>query len=83
MTVFKAEIEAMQNKAPLIQKSLGVGMIPLFLGNVLMDEVLLDGQVSEMLQFFIEQGYALVRQGATKAWNLAEPIKKPVGRFSK
>ena len=36
-----------------------------------------------MMEFFIECGYALVRIGATKAWNLAEPIKKPVGRFSK
>jgi hypothetical protein len=36
-----------------------------------------------MFEFFGEKGYALVRNGANSVWNLAEPIRKPVGKFSK
>jgi hypothetical protein len=40
MDVFKAEINAMQDKAPYIQKSLGIGIVPLFIGNLILDDLL-------------------------------------------
>ena len=38
----------MQDEAPTISKSLGIGKIPLFIGNVIIDEVL---DVIDLLNF--------------------------------
>jgi len=77
---FKREFNAMQDEAPTISKSLGIGKIPLFIGNIIIDEVL---DVIDLLNFLEDAGYALVRKGATELWSLAEPIKKPVAKFGK
>lgn len=63
----------------------------MILGNIIADEVFpeITDLTLDLLEFLADKGYVLVRKGrqeivkgAKQVWDLAEPIKKPIGKFS-
>ena len=62
-------MKAMGDKAPIIQKSLGTGILPIVLGNlaieILYPETMkeFDDMTYDLMEYITLQGYVLVRNG--------------------
>lgn len=68
-----------------------MGFLPLVLGNIALDMIApeITDLTIDLLEYLAVNGYVLVRKGGEQAikgakqvWDLAEPIKKPIGKIS-